>query len=173
MHRALVPGRFQPFHWGHLDLVKWVLDNVAEEVVIVIGTAQESHTLQNPFTAGERMLMIREALKEAGVPLEKVFIVPVPDISMNVVWPYYVSMYVPPFDVVVSRNPLVVRLFEEAGKRVVIPPVFRNGLSASDIRYRMIKGMPWKNFVPAAVARVIEEVNGDERMKKIYGEIEK
>ncbi|MEM2915309.1 MAG: adenylyltransferase/cytidyltransferase family protein, partial [Candidatus Bathyarchaeia archaeon] len=59
--RALYVGRFQPFHLGHLEAVKYMLRN-SKEVIIVIGSAQESHTLTNPFTAGERVYMIRLAL---------------------------------------------------------------------------------------------------------------
>jgi nicotinamide-nucleotide adenylyltransferase len=55
--RGVFPGRFQPFHLGHLEIVKWALEKV-DELIIVIGTAQESHTIVNPFTAGERMIMI-------------------------------------------------------------------------------------------------------------------
>ncbi|NTV27538.1 MAG: adenylyltransferase/cytidyltransferase family protein, partial [Methanothrix sp.] len=60
--RGLYIGRFQPYHLGH----QAVLDRIAEEmeeIVIVIGSAQESHTSENPFTAGERMDMIYAALK--------------------------------------------------------------------------------------------------------------
>jgi len=59
--RGLYVGRFQPFHLGHLSAVKSVLKDV-EELVIVIGSAQYSHTTANPFTAGERLIMIRKAL---------------------------------------------------------------------------------------------------------------
>ncbi len=64
--RGLYVGRFQPFHLGHLGAVKAVLKEV-DELVIVIGSAQYSHNLNNPFTAGERLVMIRRALQEAKV----------------------------------------------------------------------------------------------------------
>ncbi|MBS7649487.1 adenylyltransferase/cytidyltransferase family protein, partial [Candidatus Bathyarchaeota archaeon] len=64
--RALYVGRFQPFHLGHLEAAKYILQN-AREIIIVVGSAQESHTLENPFTAGERVYMIRLALNEANI----------------------------------------------------------------------------------------------------------
>ena len=79
--RGIYIGRFQPFHKGHLYAVKEVLNEV-DELIIGIGSAQESHTLENPFTAGERMLMIKSALAEAGVDSYKVYIVPIPDLSL-------------------------------------------------------------------------------------------
>ena len=74
--RAVLPGRFQPVHKGHIEVIKWALERV-DELIIVIGSAQESHTFENPFTAGERMLMIREALREINVDFSRIYIVPV------------------------------------------------------------------------------------------------
>ena len=47
--RALYIGRFQPFHLGHLHIVKYILE-VSKEVIIAIGSSG-SHTVHNPFTA--------------------------------------------------------------------------------------------------------------------------
>ena len=55
--RGLFLGRFQPFHLGHLDVIKQALKMV-DELVIVIGSAQYSHTFENPFTDSEREEMI-------------------------------------------------------------------------------------------------------------------
>jgi nicotinamide-nucleotide adenylyltransferase len=74
--RAVFVGRFQPFHLGHLIVAKDILEEV-DELIVVIGSAQYSHTIENPFTSGERMMMIREALREAQVPAERYWIVPV------------------------------------------------------------------------------------------------
>jgi nicotinamide-nucleotide adenylyltransferase len=35
-----------------------------DEIIVVVGSAQKSHSVDNPFTAGERILMLREALRE-------------------------------------------------------------------------------------------------------------
>ena len=61
---ALFIGRFQPFHEGHLSVVKRALrDN--DFLLIGIGSAEEDYLPDNPFTAGERWEMIRAALDEA------------------------------------------------------------------------------------------------------------
>ena len=64
--RALFIGRFQPFHKGHLEAVKMILKE-NDEIIIAVGSAQYSHKLENPFTAGERITMIRKALEEEKV----------------------------------------------------------------------------------------------------------
>ena len=106
MKRGLYVGRFQPFHNGH----KAVIDGLCEEVdelIIGIGSAQMSHDLRHPFTAGERVLMIRRALSDAKIPL---YIIPLEDIKRNVLWVSHVRSMVPPFDAVYTSNPLVIRL---------------------------------------------------------------
>ena len=58
--RALFVGRFQPFHNGHIHAIGEILEE-SDELIIVVGSAQMSHEPDNPFTAGERLEMIRLA----------------------------------------------------------------------------------------------------------------
>ncbi|MCX8186869.1 MAG: nicotinamide-nucleotide adenylyltransferase [Sulfolobales archaeon] len=168
--RAVYAGRFQPIHHGHVNVIKWALEKV-DEVIVVIGTAQESHTVVNPFTAGERLLMIKLALSEANLDLGKLYIVPVPDILMNSAWVHYLSIYVPKFRYGVARNPLVLRLFREAGYEVLIPPPYNRGeYSSTRIRRLMLSGDPsWRDLVPKSVADFIDEIKGVERLKQVVG----
>ncbi len=165
--RACMVGRFQPVHKGHL---KAMLDILAEfeELVIVLGSAQLSHELDNPFTAGERMVMLRLALTEAGVGPERYWIVPVPDAPMHVAWVPIVLAYCPKFSVVYSNEPLTRRLFEEAGFEVrPIPFYKREVLSATEVRRRMLAGEDWRELVPKAVADYIEAIGGVERLRRL------
>jgi len=63
VRRAFFIGRFQPFHLGHMEVLRKILKEV-EELIVGVGSAQESHTIENPFTAGERILMVSRALDE-------------------------------------------------------------------------------------------------------------
>src|SRR3972149_4092433 len=137
--RGLYVGRFQPFHLGHLEAIKEVLKEV-EEIVIVIGSAQYSHTATNPFTAGERLVMIRSALEEAEVDLAQVWVVPVPDVHLHMMWVSAVEGYTPHFDVVFSNEPFTRRLFVEAGYKVKSIQFFARKLySSTQIRKKMVK----------------------------------
>jgi bifunctional NMN adenylyltransferase/nudix hydrolase len=60
---AVYIGRFQPFHLGHLSVVKKALE-VADQLIIVIGSAKHARNIRNPWTAPERAQMIRAALDE-------------------------------------------------------------------------------------------------------------
>lgn len=151
-------------------MIRWALEKV-DEVIVVIGTAQESHTVVNPFTAGERVVMVKLALKEAGLDLNRIYIIPVPDILMNSVWVNYLSMYVPKFKYGVARNPLVVRLFKEAGYEVLIPPPYNRGIySSTRIRRLMLSDdASWRDLLPKSVVEFIDEIKGVERLKHVVG----
>lgn len=164
--RGLLIGRFQPFHKGHVYVVKKVLQEV-DEIIIGIGSAQLSHTLENPFTAGERLMMIANSLAENGIK-KNYYIIPIQDVNNNSLWVSHVRSLTPPFTTVYSGNTLVKRLFSEVGVEVKTPPLFNRKIySGTEIRRRMLKNEPWENLVPAAVVRVVKEVKGVERLKDL------
>ncbi len=154
--RALVVGRFQPFHRGHLKVVLEVLSE-CDDLVIVIGSAEESHTMQNPFTASERYQMILSSLPEDV--LSKVHIIPVRDVNRYAIWVGHIESYVPPFDVVYSNNALTRSLFNQVGYEVRKTKTYNDKLySGTEIRRRMLAGERWRHLVPASVASLAEEL---------------
>ena len=58
---AVVIGRFQPFHRGHLALLEHGL-RLAPRALLVLGSARGPRMAKNPFTADERLETIRESL---------------------------------------------------------------------------------------------------------------
>jgi nicotinamide-nucleotide adenylyltransferase len=167
VRRGLYVGRFQPFHLGHLEAIKDVLNEV-EELVIVIGSAQYSHNIDNPFTAGERLVMIRRALQEAGIDDSRLWIVPVPDVHLHMLWVSALEGYTPHFDVVYSNEPLTRRLFMEAGYKVKSIQFYQRKLYTSTlIRKRMLRGENWTKFVPKGVANFIKKIDGGNRLRDL------
>jgi nicotinamide-nucleotide adenylyltransferase len=166
MSRAFYIGRFQPYHNGHQS----VLERIAcwaEEIVIGVGSAQLSHTLENPFTAGERVLMITRSLADLACPF---YVIPIEDIRRNAIWVAHVRSMTPPFDTVYSSNPLVMQLFAEAGVEVQSPDMYeRLTHSGTAIRKRILNGEPWEHLVPPAVVEVLREIRGVERLQRISG----
>jgi nicotinamide-nucleotide adenylyltransferase len=165
---GLFVGRFQPFHKGHLATVKFALGKV-DQLVIVVGSAQKSHEPKNPFTAGERIRMIKESLdSEKEIDIKKVVIIPVPDVDVHSLWIRQVDMLVPKYDFVFANDPFTLMLFRERGfKTVEAPLVERSEMQATEIRNRMATGGKWDSLVPAPVAKIIKEINGIERVKAI------
>lgn len=70
-------GRFQPFHNGHLETVRRALE-LADKVVVLVGSANRSRSSKNPWTFEERRDMIRVALPEQVQG--RVEIRPLPDV---------------------------------------------------------------------------------------------
>ncbi len=169
--RCLMIARFQPLHYGHLNAIKYCFQH-SDEVIIVIGMASQSHTPENPFTAGERILMLRETLKWSNLPLDKLVTITLPTMEVSRVAVHYVKLYSPPFNRVVTLNPIIQRIFAEEGYNVVQPPVIeRNSYRGSIIRRLMAEGNPeWKKLVPPPVARIIEEIDGVNRVRMLLKE---
>jgi len=164
MIRGLYIGRFQPYHNGHQYILEKIARSV-DEIIIGIGSAQLSHEPSNPFTAGERLLMITRALASIRTP---VYVIPIEDLHRNALWVAHVRSMAPRFDIVFSSNPLVVRLFEEEGTTVESLAMYeRASHSGTEIRRRIVAGEEWEGLVPPAVADVIREIDGVARIKQI------
>jgi len=54
---SIVMGRFEPFHLGHNDLCD-AAEKVADQTIILTGSANQARTPKDPFTAKERREMI-------------------------------------------------------------------------------------------------------------------
>jgi nicotinamide-nucleotide adenylyltransferase len=164
--RGLLIGRFQPFHLGHIYVINEILNDV-DEIIIGIGSAQRSHSLENPFTAGERLSMIAKSLFEEGTGKPS-YIIPINDVNNNSLWTSHVRSLTPPFHRVYSGNPLVKRLFKEKGFDVVTPPLYnREEYSGTEIRHRILHDGDWKSLVPGSVAEIIDEVDGLKRISDL------
>jgi nicotinamide-nucleotide adenylyltransferase len=165
MERALLIGRYQPFHNGHLKAIQEIVGE-GFSVVIAVGSAQLSHTLENPFTAGERHLMIAETLEAEGI--HNYEIIPIIDINRYAIWVSHVESLVPPIDVVFSNNTLTTRLFSEKNYEVRAQKWYERKIySGTEVRRRMLAGENWQDLVPEAVVKVIDDIKGTERIKEL------
>lgn len=165
--RGILIGRMQPVHNGHMQVINKILEEV-DEIIIGIGSAQLSHEQKDPFTAGERIVMISQALAEAEVDPSRYYIIPMQDINFNAIWVSHVRMMTPPFSIVYSGNSLVKQLFSEEGFEVRQPPLYdRMHLSGTEVRRRIVNDEDWQELVPDAAAEFISEIRGDERIKNL------
>ena len=165
--RALFVGRFQPFHYGHLHAIKTILQEV-DEIIIVLGSAQMSHELDNPFTAGERIEMIKDALDEASVDKDRYMLIPIPDAPAHRVWVSQVESQTPKFDLVYSNQSLTRRLLIEAGyEGHGIKLHERKRYEATEIRHRILTGEDWRDLVPKGVYEYIKSIDGEGRIRDL------
>jgi bifunctional NMN adenylyltransferase/nudix hydrolase len=59
-------GRFQPLHNAHLDIIEHAY-NIANEVIIIVGSADQPRTIKNPWSYDERFRMLTSALWERKI----------------------------------------------------------------------------------------------------------
>ena len=160
-------GRFQPFHLGHLDLAKQILDQ-CDEVIVAITSAQFNYLEKDPFTAGERMEMIHNSLKESSLDLNRCFVVSIENQFNIATWASYLKSALPHFDKVYSGNDYVSMLLADSDIQVV-KPVFldRNQFNATKIRSMIISDENWKDSVPNAVHEFLTKINAKNRLDVI------
>jgi bifunctional NMN adenylyltransferase/nudix hydrolase len=60
-------GRFQPLHSAHLEIIKRATA-LTDQLVIIVGSANQPRTYKNPFTFDERRAMIKSAT--AGLSMQ-------------------------------------------------------------------------------------------------------
>jgi len=171
MKRGIYIGRFQPFHNGHLSVVKDMQDaKDLDEIIIGIGTAQIGHTRTNPFTADEREMMIKLSIQNK----KPYHIIKINDINDYPKWVEFVESLAPKFDVVYSGNTIVKKLFEDKGYEVRQIHQ-RTELSATKVRENVIKYDDYLDVLaraqlPEGSINVIKELKGQQRLRNIVAE---
>ncbi|HUZ79219.1 MAG TPA: nicotinamide-nucleotide adenylyltransferase [Thermoplasmata archaeon] len=164
MARGLYMGRFQPFHRGHLETIRAIrADEAREDLIVGVGSAQDSYQWNNPFTAGERVEMIGRALDEARIG--GCMLVPIIDIHRHAEWVAYLEGLLPVFDRIYTNNPLTRLLFEQSGYTVTDTPLIeRDQLEGTRIRARIAEGQDVSGELPPAVVRYLDQLNARARL---------
>jgi nicotinamide-nucleotide adenylyltransferase len=165
--RGLMMGRFQPFHLGHLDLVKQILEQ-CDEVIIAITSSQFNYLEKDPFTAGERIEMIHDSLKESGINLSRCFIISIENQFNIATWSSFLKSALPHFDKVYSGNDYVKMLLSDSAIDVITPKFLeRPQYNASHIRQMIISDENWQALVPGAVVKFLQKINAKKRLEVI------
>lgn len=164
----MVHGRFQPFHLGHLELLRAARSRFARVLVGITNADASQRRLEpadptrssaeaNPFTYLERATMIEAVLRDEGG--EQSLVVPFP-VSQPELWPDYVP----------AGAVHVLRVFDEWGRVkadrlrrhgqrvIVLDEGASKGVSGTEVRRRLREGGDWRALVPEPVARVIDRL---------------
>jgi nicotinamide-nucleotide adenylyltransferase len=178
---GVIHGRFQILHNDHL---KYLLAGKARCKHLVVGITNPDPTLTahdsaapergdqaaNPLTYFERYTMVTAALLETKVAHETFSVVPFP-INFPELYQYYVPLDAVFFMTIYDQWGRRKReLFSTMGLRVEIlweKPLAQKGLTASEIRKRLISGEPWEHLVPPAICRLIKDWNLKERLREL------
>lgn len=154
MSVGLVVGRFQPLHFGHVAVLKQA-DAAVDELVVAIGSSQESGIERNPYDAATRRAMIEGVHDEVASARWR--IVEVPDINDPPNWAGHCFRITGPVDVVFGHDEETLGLFRETEVDVVsVPFAKRDAWCGTTIRKQILDGdEAWRKAVPEHVAEII------------------
>lgn len=153
---ALYIGRFQPFHNGHLAVVKDMDQTVdIHRILIGIGSAQEYGSPTNPFSAAEREQMIKQSLTDIKKPWETFMI---PDTHNDQKWLEVIRLLTPrEYQVVYSNNPHVEGVFKNQGIEVRNPATDQS-ICGTQIRELIRNGGNWAKHLPQGSERFLRRL---------------
>lgn len=162
---GLLIGRFQPFHLGHLDAVKFALSK-SDKLLLCIGSSNLHSERSNPFTADERRAMIESSITfEMAQRIQTYYI---PDVNNHEKWIDGINAVVPKYDAVFSNDELTRHVYSRRGINTVsIPFSDREHLSGTNIRSRMAANLDWKHLVPHGSCAVLEKIDAAERLRHL------
>jgi nicotinamide-nucleotide adenylyltransferase len=114
---ALIVGRFQPFHKGHLYLIKKAL-KISDKIVIAIGSANLSDK-NNPLDFETRKKIIKAVAYKEKIEEKIIKIVPLDDFFDDKKWLENLREKVGDFDVAMGNNDWTNNILEKAGYKVI------------------------------------------------------
>lgn len=165
MQRALFIGRFQPFHLGHLSVVKKLIEQY-DELIIAIGSSENAQEDINPFSCHERFEMILETLKAESIDLSRIHIIPIRDIHDDDKWVAHVQELCPSFHASYSGSEYIRSLFIKAN----IPTFDVNkiiDIDATQIRKDITENTEWEHFVHPVVEKYLKQIDVQKLLKNI------
>jgi len=155
-------GRFQPFHKGHLTVIR-KMQRECDRIIIILGTPTNIKTInrQNPFTTAERKKMLQIMLKKyCKIPWE---INVIKDYNVHKLWLKNLRKKTPKDAIIYSGNRLVRNLCRNNGlKTRAVPHVI--DIHATRIRKLINEGKLWKKYLPKEINAAINKIDINSRL---------
>ena len=162
---GLLIGRFQPFHVGHLDALRFALSKV-DKLWVGLGSSNKPIQKNNPFSAEERKKMILSSIDDSI--RNKIEIYFIPDFEDHKKWVEHIDTIVPNFDIVFTNDEMTKYLYSKRDTKVIpIPFTNRDILSGTNIRDLILSDQPWEEFIPDGTRNFLNETNAKQRLKNL------
>ena len=160
-------GRFQPFHLGHMHLARRILGE-CDEAIIAVTSSQFNYLEKDPFTAGERIEMIHESIRDSDLDLSRCLILSIENQFNVATWHSYLKAALPSFGRVYSGNDYVSMLLSDSGVEVVVPEFLDAATyNGTRIRSMIASGESLDGLVPEAVRTILERIDAQNRLAVI------
>ena len=160
---ALYPGRFQPLHNGHANVIRCLAAKY-HRVIVTISMSHLSHLPENPLSGGERYEMITRFVKSERIG--NVEVIPVPYDSLLSTWVAFIKSICPPFDIVYARNPLIRTIFKDYGYAIE-EHQFERRISGTAVRAAISKSAEWESMLPPSVVLFLKERQLHQRIAEV------
>ena len=155
---GVIIGRFQPFHRGHMALVKEIIHRQGR-IIIIIGSKQYSRVPENPFSSEERTRMIRRTIQGYKIPLHSVEILTVEDQHDAPKWTEEVCALLPSNAIIYSNSEWIRELFRSRGFCLGEMLKFNfETFNGTAIRTKLYAGQDWQQYVPFGTSYVIHGI---------------
>ena len=162
---GLLIGRFQPFHLGHLEALRFALSKV-DKLWVGLGSSNLSTQKNNPFSAEQRKEMILSSIDDSIK--EKISIYFIPDLDNHIKWIEKIDTIVPKFDIIFSNDELTKHLYSKRSVKVIpIPFLKRDKLSGTNIRDLIISDQKWDDLVPNGTKNFLEKINAKNHLNNL------
>jgi len=162
---GLLIGRFQPFHLGHLEALRFALSKV-DKLWVGLGSSNKPPEKNNPFSAEERKKMILDSINDSFKKRIEIFFIP--DFEDHKKWVENIDNIVPAFDVVFTNDEMTKFLYSKRGTKVSsIPFTKRDLLSGTNIRDLILGDQPWEEFVPDGTRKFLTNTSAKDRIKNL------
>ena len=162
---GLLIGRFQPFHLGHLDALRFALSKV-DKLWIGLGSSNKPLQKTNPFSAEERQEMILSSIDESMKLKVQIYFIP--DLDNHIKWIELIDTLVPKFDIIFTNDELTRHLYSNRGVEIIaIPFVKRDILSGTNIRNMIINDQKWEDLVPEGTKNFLYKTSMKQRLKNL------
>lgn len=183
VEHAVWDGRFQPFHRGHLAVIRRILDvHPGPLVVMIIQSSTRDHdsaysaqvdlhhqSHRNPLSLWERFCIVRMALDAAALA-QRVTVLGI--LRPDLYWPVTQQFYPPNRFICLTGKDeyerAKVSFWRNLGERpVVIEVPGVEGISATELRRRMRDSEGWEELLAPGTADYFRQIGGIERFSRV------
>lgn len=162
---GLLIGRFQPFHLGHLEALRFALSKV-DKLWVGLGSSNKPLQKNNPFSAEERKEMILSSIEDSIKNKIEIFFIP--DFEDHKKWVEHIDTLIPKFDIIFTNDEMTKYHYSQLETKVLpVPFTNRNVLSGTNIRDLILNDLKWDELVPSGTKNFLNKINTKHRLKNL------